>query len=122
MPGVSIITGGGSGIGAALARRLVSRSCPVVIVGRRQEKLRETQQSCSNPELVRTVVADISQPESHSTILSALGEHEKVKALVHNAAVLEPVGKLMQVDPKAWRRHMEINVDGTSFSNKGSFA
>lgn len=118
MPGVSIITGGGSGIGAALARRLVSRSCPVLIVGRRQEKLRATKQSCSNPELVRTVVADISQPEGHSAILSALGKHEKVKALVHNAAVLEPVGKLMEMDQKAWRNHMQINIDGPFFLTK----
>mmetsp|Transcript_6835 Transcript_6835/g.12855 ORF Transcript_6835/g.12855 Transcript_6835/m.12855 type:complete len:261 (-) Transcript_6835:50-832(-) len=118
MPGVSIITGGGSGIGASLARRLVSRSRPVIIVGRRHEKLTETQQSCSNPELVRTVVADISQPESHGAILSVLGEQEKVKALVHNAAVLEPVGKLVQMDQKAWRDHMQINIDGPLFLTK----
>jgi len=116
--GVSIITGGGSGLGRELAKRLVSRSKPVLIAGRRENKLLETKESCSNPSLVRTVVADISQPEGHEAIMNALEPDEKVKALVHNAAVLEPVEKLMEMDPKQWRKHMETNLDGPLFLTK----
>jgi NAD(P)-dependent dehydrogenase (short-subunit alcohol dehydrogenase family) len=118
MPGVSIITGGGSGLGRALALRLVQRSNPIIIVGRREHKLLETQAACSNPSLVRTVVADISDPKGHDAILDALEDNEKIKALVHNAAVLEPVGKLMDMDPVKWREHMQINVDGPLFLTK----
>jgi|EP00979_Chaetoceros_neogracilis_P001095 NAD(P)-dependent dehydrogenase (short-subunit alcohol dehydrogenase family) len=116
--GVSIITGGGSGLGRALAQRLVSRSQPVIIVGRRQGKLLETQELCANPSLVRIVVADVAQTEGHDAILGILKKNEKIRALVHNAAVLEPVGKLMDMDPEKWREHMQINLDGPLFLTK----
>ena len=116
--GLSIITGGGSGLGAALAKRLVSRSQPVLIVGRRLKKLLETKESCVNPSLVRTVVADVSTSDGHDAIINALGDDERVKALVHNAAVLEPIGSLMEMNPKQWREHMAINLDGPLFLTK----
>lgn len=118
MPGVSIITGGGSGLGRELAKRLVSRSKPVLIAGRREDKLIETKESCSNPDLVRTIVADISQSDGREAIVNALEPNEGVKALIHNAAVLEPVGKLMGMDPEQWRKHMETNLDGPLFLTK----
>jgi len=115
MSGVSIITGGGTGIGAALAKRLVSRSQKVLIVGRRANKLYETKNRCSNPGLIRTVVADISKPEGRQAILESLGENERIDNLVHNAAILEPVGPLIDVRPEDWSKHMAINVDGPLF-------
>jgi len=118
LPGVSIITGGGSGLGRELAKRLVSRSQPILIAGRRENKLLETKEACSNPSLVRTVVADISQSDGHDAIINTLGADEKVKVLVHNAAVLEPVGKLMEMNKDQWRDHMEINLDGPLFLTK----
>lgn len=118
MSGVSIITGGGTGIGAALAKRLVSRSQKVLIVGRRNTKLLETKNSCSNPSLLRTVVADISTPEGRQSIVESLDENEVVDNLVHNAAVLEPVGPLIDVTPEEWSKNMKINVDGPLFLTK----
>jgi benzil reductase ((S)-benzoin forming) len=115
MSGVSIITGGGSGLGAAIAKRLNVRSQPIIICGRRLDKLLETKNACSNPSLVRTVAADISKPEGHEAILNALDEHEKVQHLIHNAAVLEPFGTLASLEPDQWRKHMEINLDGPLF-------
>lgn len=118
MSGVSIITGGGTGIGAALAKRLVSRSQKVLIVGRRANKLLETQNQCSDQSLIRTVVADVSKPEGRQAILDSLDKYEIVDNLVHNAAVLEPVGPLIDVTPEDWNKHMSINVEGPLFLTK----
>ena len=118
MNSVSIITGGGSGLGAALAKRLISRSQPVLLVGRNLDKLLETKSNSRNPDLVRTVEADVSEPEGHEAIVSALEEHERVKALIHNAAVLEPVGPLIEVTREQWQKHMAINVEGPLFLTK----
>lgn len=115
MSGVSIITGGGSGLGAAIAKRLNFRSQPIIICGRRLDKLLETKGACSNPSLVRTVAADISKAEGRDAIFNALGEREKVQHLIHNAAVLEPFGSLSSLEPDQWRQHMEINIDGPLF-------
>eukprot|EP01083_Nonionella_stella_P014358 40355_1 len=115
---VSIITGGGSGIGAAIAKRLVSRSQPVIIVGRRMNKLLETKEASENPSLVRTVAVDISDPNGHQEILRSIHQNERVKSLIHNAALLEPVNKLMDSDPVEWRKHMEVNIDAPLFLTK----
>ena len=134
MSGISIITGGGTGIGAALAKRLVSRSQKVLIVGRRADKLLETQAQCSpstttttainstssSSSLIHTVVADVSKPEGRDAIVESLREHNETQIdnLIHNAAVLEPIGPLMDVSVEDWRKHFEINVEGPLFLTK----
>mmetsp|Transcript_15999 Transcript_15999/g.19536 ORF Transcript_15999/g.19536 Transcript_15999/m.19536 type:complete len:262 (+) Transcript_15999:173-958(+) len=118
MPGISVITGGGSGIGAALAKRFVSRSQEVLIVGRRSNALLQTKNECSNPSLVRLVEADVSKEDEHEKIFESLKEYEWIDNLVHNAALLEPVCPLMDVSLKDWRKHMAVNVDGPLFLTK----
>jgi NAD(P)-dependent dehydrogenase (short-subunit alcohol dehydrogenase family) len=115
MSGVSIITGGGSGIGAAIAKRLVSRSQPCIIIGRRLNKLEETKNASSNPSLIRNVVADVSNLDDHDIIVNSLKEGEKVKALIQNAGVLGPIGSLAKVTPEEWKNHMSTNLDGPLF-------
>mmetsp|Transcript_1720 Transcript_1720/g.2466 ORF Transcript_1720/g.2466 Transcript_1720/m.2466 type:complete len:266 (-) Transcript_1720:263-1060(-) len=121
MSGISIITGGGSGVGAALAKRFVERSRPVLIVGRREANLLETKQSSSNPSLIRTVVADVSCPNGRRAIYDSLKDDEYVDNLVHNAAVLEPVSPLLNVKEEDWMKHMAINVDGPLFLTQTLF-
>jgi NAD(P)-dependent dehydrogenase (short-subunit alcohol dehydrogenase family) len=116
--GITVITGGGTGIGKAIAKRLISRSQPVLICGRRIEPLLETKNSCSKPELLRTVLADISTTQGREDVRNALHKDEQVSALIHNAAVLEPVSKLINVDLDSWREHMAINVEGPLFLTK----
>lgn len=127
MSGISIITGGGTGIGAALAKRLVSRSQKVLIVGRRADKLLETQSQCtpstngtSSSSLIHTVVADVSKPEGRDAIVQSLHDHNELQIdnLIHNAAVLEPIGPLMDVSVEDWRKHFEINVESPLFLTK----
>ena len=57
----AIITGGGTGIGLAIARRLHTEGAKVVICGRRLEKLREASQAISTRgEGVYVVQADVT--------------------------------------------------------------
>jgi len=110
--GVTLITGGGTGLGAALAKRLTSRSQEVLITGRRLSPLLKTKSEVRNQNLVRVVAADIGTPSGRDDILAALGEEVKLKCLIHNAAILEPVGRLVDVKMDQWRDHMSINLDG----------
>ena len=124
MSGISIITGGGSGIGRALAKRLASKAQPVLIIGRQSETLQQTKDQSTNPSYIRTLVADVSLPSGREHIVQSIEDmyHDNndnnithVNHLIHNAALLEPCGPLMGVDLDSWRHHMAVNVEGPLF-------
>ena len=85
---VHIITGAGSGIGRAIAQRLVERG-PVVLVGRRPEPLRETGTPLGTEGRDWIAIpADISSSTDRARIIDeTLDTLGRIDALVNNAAV-----------------------------------
>ncbi len=109
MPKLAIVTGAGTGIGRALAQKLVSKDFTVLAMGRREELLQSLQ--AEHPEAVEPVAADVATEEGHQRLLDAL-QGRSVDLLVHNAAVLTPNGMLEQVPREEFRKHLEINLEG----------
>lgn len=109
----SVVTGAGSGIGAALARRLGSKGFRVLAVGRRAEKLYETASGCDH---IVPCPADVGSREGRERILSAL-KGEKVRFLVHSAAVGVP-NSIKDVKEEDFEDAMRINVTGPLFLNQ----
>jgi uncharacterized oxidoreductase len=80
-----LVTGGGSGIGLALARRFHAAGATVAICGRREDRLREA--SAELPGLV-TRVCDVSRPGERRALAQwAVGELPSLNVLVNNAGV-----------------------------------
>ena len=80
-----LVTGGGSGIGAGIARYLAGRGARVTISGRRQESLDAVANSIGSA--CRSVVGDVTIEADRQRMLSAALEHGgKLDALVNNAA------------------------------------
>ena len=113
---LAVVTGGSSGLGRALARGLARTGARVLAVGRRAEALEET--ASANPERIEPVAADISDAEQRAHVVEA-ARGRKVRAVVHNAGVLEPVGPLKDVDLEAWRAAMAINLEAPVFLTQG---
>jgi uncharacterized protein len=82
---VAVITGASSGIGAATARRLArERGAELVLVARREERLRELAASLDAP--VTYVAADLTDADAPSRIAAHLSEHrDRLELLVNNA-------------------------------------
>lgn len=103
-----VITGGGSGIGQALAWRLAANGYHVLVAGRRSAALEQT---AAQYDAIQTCPADVSEPAGREAIVEAVGE-DSVQWLIHNAGVLEPVGPLLSQSPEALRQAWAVNVEG----------
>ena len=88
-----LITGGGTGIGRVLAKRFAAKGWQVIIVGRRPELLQDV--VSQNPDSIRAITADVGKHEDHQIITSLVQEF--LHLLVHNVAILGPVGPLLKV-------------------------
>jgi len=107
--GWAVITGAGTGIGAALAKELAGRGFKVLAVGRRLELLEVTRSA--HPDAITTLCADVGTSQGQKDILGGIPKTESLKFLVHNAAVGEP-GKLGDIDVNAFSYAMSVNVVG----------
>ena len=107
---VIVITGAGSGIGAATAVELQRRGAILVLADCDADAL-ET----ANAQLDRralTVIADVSQPsDCEEMVTCALAQHGRIDIVWANAGIAS-FGPLALTDPLAWRRCIEVNVFG----------
>ena len=107
MRGWAIITGAGSGIGAALTHRLLQAGISVVAVGRRQSALERTAAAAPAgvSSQLKIVATDISSARGQDLICGAVPAGDELQFLVHNAAVGDPspLGGHMDV-AAAWAR------------------
>lgn len=90
-----LITGGGSGIGQALAWHLASQEHKVLICGRREECLEETK--AKFPQDIDYICADLTEAKSIAQIRDLFGSTQ-ISALVQNAGQLLPISPLLEVD------------------------
>ena len=83
----AFVTGGGTGIGRAIAIDLAAAGVKVVVCGRRMEPLEETVQAVSlSGGEASAVTCDLTDPETiESCALSLLAEHGTIDILINNA-------------------------------------
>ena len=88
-PGVAWIIGGGSGIGAALARELATRGWTVAISGRRTDKLREV---ASASPAIRPYPADVTDGPALAMVTSRIAaELGRIDLFIFSAAAWQPM-------------------------------
>lgn len=113
MSRVAIVTGAGTGIGAASARLLAKRGLDVVLVGRRAEPLNEVRDSIGSRALA--LVADIGEPSAPARIVSeTLKTFGRLDVLVNNAAVIRN-GPLDSFERHEFEWHYAVNVAAPFF-------
>jgi NAD(P)-dependent dehydrogenase (short-subunit alcohol dehydrogenase family) len=107
---VAIITGGGSGIGKAIALAFVREGAKVVIAGRDSKKLDRAAAEIGGECLA--VCADVSQATDVQNLVSAAIERfQGINILVNNAAVLLP-GTAESLSEEDFDQTFNINVRG----------
>ncbi|HEY5098494.1 MAG TPA: SDR family oxidoreductase [Gaiellaceae bacterium] len=102
--GTALVTGGGRGIGANIARELAHAGMDVVVTGRTAEEVRAVAEEIGG----RPLVGDVSKRED---VARWCGDVGAVDLLVNNAGISGPEDPLGDVD--AWWHTFEVNVLGT---------
>ena len=120
-----LVTGGGSGIGKGVAAGLVAAGASVLIVGRNPDRLagavREIEQVAANGGSIRYEPADITnEEETTNAVEAATAWHSRLNGVVHCAGGSETIGPITQIDSEAWRRTIDLNVNGTMYVLKHS--
>jgi meso-butanediol dehydrogenase/(S,S)-butanediol dehydrogenase/diacetyl reductase len=114
-----IVTGAGTGIGAAVARRFGLEGANVTLVGRRREKLEEV---AAELPPARTLVhpCDVSDFAAVEAMVAATVERfEGLDVLVANAGV-GVLKKFAQTTPADWRSVLSVDLDGVYFCAKAA--
>lgn len=116
---VVIVTGAGSGIGAAAARRFASEGAAVVLAGRTRDKLERVASDLPNAQhLVQ--VTDVSQLEQvEALVRAAVDRFGRLDVMVNNAGVA-PEGRATEATVEDWRTVMATDLDGVFFGARAA--
>lgn len=107
---LAVVTGGGSGLGAVMARRLVSEDVRVVLVGRRYDAVAAV--AAELGDMARAEECDVSVPDDVQALAQRL-TGDDVSILVNNAGIAGPVASLTDISPEEWDEVFAVNVRGT---------
>jgi 3-oxoacyl-[acyl-carrier protein] reductase len=105
LEGVALVTGGGRGIGADVARELGAAGMQVAVTARTAEQVDAVAAEVGG----RALVGDVSRREDVERWVAEIGE---IDLLVANAGVEGPSGKAWENDPDDWWHVFEVNVLG----------
>jgi NAD(P)-dependent dehydrogenase (short-subunit alcohol dehydrogenase family) len=111
---IALVTGGGRGIGRAIALELAQAGCDVALLARTREQVEAvTAEIRALGRRSIAIAADVANTQQVQQALievrNALGP---ISILINNAAVVGPMGPTAEVDPDAWAQSIAINLTG----------
>src|SRR5437868_8414604 len=114
----ALITGGGRGIGRAIALAFARDGARIAVAGRTIEPLQEVASEIGNGSIA--LVCDVSDPESVTRMFTEIRERfGDPDILVNNAGIAESA-TLVNTTDELWRRHLAINLSGTFYCTRAA--
>ena len=111
---VALVTGGGRGIGRAVARELANDGFAVAVLSRTGSELEQTARDIAHAGgTAIPIVADVARPAQVRRAVDEARTLGEIDLLVNNAGVGGPIRVMWHGDPDAWWRTVEINLRGT---------
>ncbi|TAE75771.1 MAG: SDR family NAD(P)-dependent oxidoreductase [Bacteroidetes bacterium] len=116
---ITLITGATSGIGKATAEHLASLQYPLILCGRRQERLNELTEKLSKLTKIYTLNFDVrDKKEVQKAIDSLPNEWKNIEVLINNAGNAHGLSTIQEGDVEDWDLMLDINVKGLLYVSK----
>ena len=119
---VAIITGAGSGLGRAIARRLGGAGYRLALAGRRVETLDGTLSGLPAGAEAFAVPTDVTEPDSVAALFEAVTERAgRVDVLINNAGVFGPAAPVEDYPYDGWAAAVQTNLTGSFLCAQAAF-
>jgi NAD(P)-dependent dehydrogenase (short-subunit alcohol dehydrogenase family) len=120
---IAFITGGGRGIGRAIAFAFAGEGAHIVIASRTFEQVNQVAEEIHRKYgvVTKAVSCDVSDVESVTQAFAEVTDlfGEGINVLVNNAGIAESA-PVTRTDDAHWRRHLAINLDGTFYCTRAA--
>lgn len=109
----ALVTGGGTGIGAAVAIALARAGCRVVITGRREEPLRAVAAQFEGEPPIDVRPADVTDRQAVAELARGIeADFGRIDILVNSAGINIPKRSMRDMPPEDWDRVLRVNATG----------
>ncbi len=114
---VAIVTGGGSGIGRAVALALQAANYNVALAGRHRSSLEETiSKAASGGGEMRAVPTDVADPLSVKALFTDVRQaFGRLDVLFNNAGIGAPAKPMEELTADEWRKVVSVNLSGVFY-------
>ncbi|WP_118184865.1 SDR family NAD(P)-dependent oxidoreductase [Paraburkholderia phosphatilytica] len=110
----AVVTGGGSGIGAAVAASLLHAGARVTLMGRDLQRLRTQRDrfTAERRNTVQCIAVDVTQADAVTVAFDeARKQHDEIDILINNAGQAQS-SPFAQTDMALWQRMLDVNLTG----------
>lgn len=115
---IALITGGGRGIGRAIALAFAQHGAQIAVAARTAEQVEQVAAEIGNGAI--GLVCDVSDPESVTQTFAHTRERlGDVDIIVNNAGIAESA-TLVTTSDDLWHRHLAINLSGTFYCTRAA--
>ena len=122
---VAIVTGGGRGLGRAIAQGFLNEGARVVVTAAREKSEIDAVASCSGPGQALALLADVTDPRACEHVVSeTIARFGRIDVLVNNAGrgmkyvspqFMTAPTRFWETAPETWRMVIDTNVNGPFF-------
>lgn len=114
-----LVTGGGGGLGKAIATQFLEAGANVVICDVNEERLQATSAELSPKGPLKAIKTDITNTSAVESLFETLiGEFGKIDVLVNNAGIMDHFDPIGDMDMELWDRVMAINLTAPALLSK----
>ena len=115
---VALITGGGRGIGQAIARAYAAEGAKLALAARTDAELQDTAQSIAaefGSEVIAAITDVTDRAQVENAVAQTLQRYGVIDVLVNNAGNTGEIGPLWSLDPERWANTISVHVLGTFY-------